>query len=48
MALAREFAVRGALGAARFQLLPALINESVVLAIAGGVCSILVARWGAD
>jgi len=48
MARAREFAVRGALGASRFQLLRPLINESVVLAIAGGVCSILVARWGAD
>jgi putative ABC transport system permease protein len=48
MARAREFAVRGALGASRFQLLRPLINESIVLAIAGGVCSILVARWGAD
>src|SRR5213079_2176812 len=48
MARAREFAVRGALGASRFQLLRPLINESLVLAIAGGVCSILVARWGAD
>jgi predicted permease len=48
MARAREFAVRGALGASRFQLLRPLINESIVLAIAGGICSILVARWGAD
>src|SRR5437763_2143882 len=48
MARAREFAVRGALGASRFQLLRPLINESLLLAGAGGVCSILVARWGAD
>jgi predicted permease len=48
MARAREFAVRGALGASRFQLLRPLINESLLVALAGGVCSILVARWGAD
>src|ERR1041385_154846 len=48
MARAREFAVRGALGASRLQLLRPLINESVLLALGGGVCSILVARWGAD
>src|SRR6266404_1871129 len=48
MARAREFAVRGALGASRLQLLRPLINESLLLALAGSVCSILVARWGAD
>src|ERR1044072_1512441 len=48
MARAREFAVRGALGASRFQLLRPLINESLLLALAGGVCSVLVARWAAD
>jgi predicted permease len=48
MARAREFAVRGALGASRLQLLRPLINESLLLALAGGVCSVLVARWGAD
>lgn len=48
MARAREFAVRGALGASRFQLLRPLINESLLLALGGGVCSVLVARWGAD
>ena len=48
MARAREFAVRGALGASRIQLLRPLINESVLLAIAGGLCSVLVARWAAD
>src|SRR2546423_2383318 len=48
MARAREFAVRGALGASRFQLLRPLINESLLLPLARGVYSLLVARWGAD
>ncbi|HVF70292.1 MAG TPA: ABC transporter permease [Chthoniobacterales bacterium] len=48
MARAREFAVRGALGASRFQLLRPLVNESILLAVAGGICSVVVARWSAD
>lgn len=48
MARAREFAVRGALGASRFQLLRPLISESLLLALAGGICSIIVARWASD
>jgi putative ABC transport system permease protein len=48
MARAREFAVRSALGASRWQLLRPLINESLLLALAGGACSILVARWATD
>lgn len=48
MSRAREFAVRGALGASRLQLLRPLISESLLLAFAGGVCSIVVARWSAD
>lgn len=48
MARAREFAVRGALGASRLQLLRPLINESLLLALAGGVCSVLIARWASD
>src|SRR3954464_7692165 len=48
MARAREFAVRGALGASRIQLLRPLINESLLLALAGGVCSVVVARWASD
>src|SRR3954463_11125489 len=48
MARAREFAVRGALGASRLQLLRPLLNESLLLAFAGGVCSVVVARWAAD
>jgi putative ABC transport system permease protein len=48
MARAREFAVRGALGASRMQLLRPLLSESLLLAVAGGVFSIVVARWSAD
>jgi putative ABC transport system permease protein len=48
MARAREFAVRAALGASRTQLLRPLIAESLLLALAGGVCAILVATWARD
>src|SRR3712207_3352674 len=48
MARAREFAVRSAIGASRSQLLRPLIAESLLLAIAGGLCSMVVARWLAD
>lgn len=48
MSRAREFAVRGALGASRLQLLRPLISESLLLAFAGGAGSMVVARWCAD
>ncbi|MDQ3200247.1 MAG: ABC transporter permease [Verrucomicrobiota bacterium] len=48
MARAREFAVRSALGASGRQLLRPLIAESLLLAVAGGSCAILVAAWGTD
>jgi putative ABC transport system permease protein len=48
MARAREFAVRSALGASRTQLLRPLIAESLLLALAGGVCAIIVAHGAAD
>ncbi len=48
MARAREFAVRSALGASRSHLLRPLIAESLLLALAGGACAILVAQWIAD
>ena len=47
MARAREFAVRSALGASRMQLLRPIVAESLLLALAGGACAILVAQWGA-
>jgi putative ABC transport system permease protein len=48
VARAREFAVRGALGASRSQLLRPLVVESLLLALAGGVGAILVAMWFSD
>lgn len=48
MARAREFAVRGALGASRIQLLRPLIAESLLLALAGGVGAVILALWFGD
>ncbi|WP_221030410.1 ABC transporter permease [Actomonas aquatica] len=48
IARGREFAVRGALGASRRQLLRPLIAESLLLALIGGAGALLVARWTGD
>lgn len=48
MARAREFAVRSALGASRSQMLRPLLAESLLLALAGGICAIFVALWTFD
>ena len=48
MAHAREFAVRSALGASRFQMLRPLFVESLLLALAGGFVALLVALWTFD
>jgi putative ABC transport system permease protein len=48
MARAREFAVRGALGASRLQLLRPLVAESVLLALAGAIGSIFIVSWFGD
>jgi predicted permease len=42
---AREMAVRLSLGASRWQVLRQLLVESLVLAMLGGVVSLIVARW---
>ena len=43
-----EFALRSALGAARRQLVAQLFTESLLLAAAGGLAGILLAKWGLD
>ncbi|HUG10223.1 MAG TPA: ABC transporter permease [Opitutaceae bacterium] len=48
MARAREFAVRGALGASRTQLLRPLVAESLLLALLGGVGAVFFAVWFRD
>jgi len=44
----REIALRIALGVSRWRLASQLIVETLVLAIAGGVLGLLIARWGAS
>ena len=48
MGRAREFAVRSALGGSRSQVLRPLVVESLLLALTGGVCALLVALWTFD
>src|SRR5690606_22410123 len=44
----REFTVRAALGGSRWHLMAPLLAESMLLAIAGGLASLLVASWTND
>lgn len=48
MARSREFAVRGALGASRLQLLRPLAAEALLLSLVGGTLAVFVAGWFRD
>ncbi|MEO5959938.1 MAG: ABC transporter permease [Opitutaceae bacterium] len=45
---AREFAIRGALGATRAQLIRPLVTECTLLAVAGGALGVIVCLWTND
>jgi putative ABC transport system permease protein len=47
-ARSREFAIRIAIGASRWQIVKQLLIESLVLAVLGGLLGLFLASWGRD
>ena len=45
---AKEFAIRGALGATRWRLVRQMLTESLVVAVFGAVAGVLLAYWSVD
>jgi len=44
----QEMAIRGDLGAGRFRILGQILTEAMVLAVLGGIASLVVGRWTLD
>jgi ABC-type antimicrobial peptide transport system permease subunit len=42
----KEFAIRSALGAARWRLIRQLLTESLLLGFIGGIGGVIIGAWG--